>query len=427
LYYYGFPFPNTYYAKTHTGIPSGEILQQGFLYFLDSLRINPITLLTIFIGLASAFVIRSARVIAVAFGIALFFIYTLRVGGDFMSGRFFTAPLVCAVALLTQLPISLTGWRSLIPITLVLVIGLSSPKAPIFSTELYGTAGENEINPFGIADERGWYYQGTGLMLMKRGTVYPDHYWSHKGLEARDRGTGVIYDRSVGFMGYWAGPAIHIVDMFGLTDPLLSRLPEENPKVWRIGHFVRTSPAGYESTLLIDSNVVDDPNLHAYVDRLRILSRGRLWSTERLKTIITFNTGQYESLLQAYAFPPPVDVTYNEADHRKARNTAWDAPGVFKLNKNGLVVILPDVSHAANVEISFDHNDNYLITFTRGKREVGYLAVEREFIDQGGLRIDTLHLAAETYLAGYDRVKIHGYGGDDRYAVGHVSLLEDGP
>lgn len=425
LIYYGFPFPNTYYAKTHTGIPSGELLFQGFLYFLDSLQIDPITLLTIFVGLVSAWVIRSARVLAVALGIALFFLYTLKVGGDFMSGRFFTAPLVCAVAILTQLPINTSGWRALVPIGLVLTIGFASPRAPIFSSESYGTTGEGGINPRGIADERGWYYQGTGLLKVKRGTVYPDHEWSHKGLETRYRGTTITYDGCVGFMGFFAGPKIHIVDMFALTEPLLSRLPREDIMGWRIGHFSRMYPAGYDRTNDPGANTIIDSGMHTYFGNLCTITRGPVWSLSRLKEIIKFNMGIYDSLLMQYAYPPMASATYDQVNHPKPLNTPWDAPGTFRLNKSGIRITLPKMSHAPRIECSFDHNDHYLVVFRQAGEEVGYISLERKFIEKGGLRIDTLAVPTETHLRGYDVIDVRGFFGDGMYAIGHLTLMDE--
>jgi len=47
LFYYGFLFPNTAYAKLNTGIPQAELWQQGFSYFINSLERDPITLTVI--------------------------------------------------------------------------------------------------------------------------------------------------------------------------------------------------------------------------------------------------------------------------------------------------------------------------------------------------------------------------------------------
>src|SRR5512145_3123213 len=48
--YYGFPLPNTYYAKVATGIPSGLLYRQGFAYLLNSFANDPITLGTVCIA-----------------------------------------------------------------------------------------------------------------------------------------------------------------------------------------------------------------------------------------------------------------------------------------------------------------------------------------------------------------------------------------
>jgi len=55
LIYYGFPFPNTAYAKLNTGISKIDLLIQGFKYFFVSLRYDIITLVVIFSALFFTF------------------------------------------------------------------------------------------------------------------------------------------------------------------------------------------------------------------------------------------------------------------------------------------------------------------------------------------------------------------------------------
>ncbi len=422
--YYGFPLPNTYFAKTHTGIPSAELIQQGLLYFLDSIQRDPITLTAIFLGIAAAVATRNRKGLAVTAGILLFFVYTVKVGGDFMSGRFFTAPLLSGVALLTMCPWPERGWGVVAPAAIAITLGFTSPRVPILSDETYGTTGEGGINPKGIADERGWYYQGTGLLTAKRGVVLPDHEWTHKGLEARYRGEQRIYDGCVGFMGFFAGPKIHIVDMFSLTQPLLSHLPIEDVKGWRIGHFSRMYPAGFDKTGDPCANTIIDSGMHVYYDKLCILTRGSLWSWSRLGEIIKFNAGAYGSLVNQYTHPQPTLVAYADVSQPKAANTPWDAEGTYRLNEAGIQITLADTSHAPRIEWSVDHNDHYLAVFRLQGAEVGYISLERKFIEHGGLRIDTLTVPTETYLRGYDRIDVRGFFGDGMYALGHLRLLD---
>ena len=93
--YYGFPLPNTYYAKVANGIPKFLMYKQGFAYLLNSANHDPITLATIalalLVGVRTGGAARRAAISA-----ALYVIYTVSVGGDFMSGRFFAMPFLVA-------------------------------------------------------------------------------------------------------------------------------------------------------------------------------------------------------------------------------------------------------------------------------------------------------------------------------------------
>ena len=91
LWYYGFPFPNSAYAKLGHEISVMELMAQGKLYFLDSISQDPITLGTIVLGLALS--IRGSPIAkAISSGIVLYLLYVLLIGGDSISGRFLPPP-----------------------------------------------------------------------------------------------------------------------------------------------------------------------------------------------------------------------------------------------------------------------------------------------------------------------------------------------
>ncbi|MCD4674143.1 MAG: glycosyltransferase family 39 protein, partial [Anaerolineaceae bacterium] len=54
-FYYGFPFPNTAYAKLNTGLVSIDLIHQGLLYLLNAIQYDPITPLMIGISVLLAF------------------------------------------------------------------------------------------------------------------------------------------------------------------------------------------------------------------------------------------------------------------------------------------------------------------------------------------------------------------------------------
>lgn len=298
LIYYGFPFPNTAYAKLNTGIAQSDLLWQGWLYFENILIWDPLTLFIILAGITVTFIKGRADERAIASGILLFFLYILYIGGDFMSGRLFAAPLLISVILLVRSLPQMPQFRK-VPILIAAILygflahsptQLNLPKSP-----------ETAIGPNWIADERAFYFNDTGLVKVDlHAPVIPNHPWARYGLTLKARG-GVSVEYSVGYLGYFAGPGVHIVDCFALTDPLLARLPTLDPKNWRIGHFIRDVPEGYVETLKTGTNLLADPDLAEYYDKLKLITTGKIFDAERLKTILEMNLGKYDYLIENYA------------------------------------------------------------------------------------------------------------------------------
>ncbi|MBP9502623.1 MAG: hypothetical protein KBF17_10730 [Candidatus Promineofilum sp.] len=312
LFYYGFPFPNTAYAKLATGIASADLSRQGVAYLMNSLRWDPLTLIAVSAALILAAASRWARTLAVAVGIALYLLYIIQIGGDFMSGRFLAAPLLAAVVLLIVLGDQYVRNRATGKGTIPAVAGRFTVAATVFIVA-FGLVGHVQYrlagNPVGdaarrdgdIADERAYYTPNTGLLYPNRDL----HPWAEQGMVLRAQGPAVVEHGNVGFLGYYAGPDVHIVDRNGLTDPLLARLPVRDPVDWRIGHFRREVPAGYIDTLRDGRNLIQDPDLAAYYEPLRFVTSGRLWSTARWFEIWRFNTGAYDDLLPS-VWPRPL-------------------------------------------------------------------------------------------------------------------------
>ncbi|HET8704850.1 MAG TPA: hypothetical protein VFM46_01000, partial [Pseudomonadales bacterium] len=153
--YYGFPFPNTAYAKLGTGIPLVTRTSMGLDYFEESLRHDPITLSTLAFCIPLG-LIGQTQHRANSFGILCYLLYIVLIGGDFMSGRFFTAPLLLAVINLSSIP---TLRLHVAFITLAIPLGISN----IQHTLLSGADFRNTSVWHGIADERGVWYPRNGL------------------------------------------------------------------------------------------------------------------------------------------------------------------------------------------------------------------------------------------------------------------------
>ena len=76
--YYGFPLPNTYYAKVATGIPAALLHRQGFAYLLNSFAHDPVTLGTV--GVLAAVAIRASAPLRLSAVSALLLCGLYRVG-----------------------------------------------------------------------------------------------------------------------------------------------------------------------------------------------------------------------------------------------------------------------------------------------------------------------------------------------------------
>jgi arabinofuranosyltransferase len=299
LIYYGFPLPNTYYAKLTTGLPQAAQLRQGAAYFLNSFNWDPLTWLAIGIAFAVALRQRHERNMLALLGAGLYFFYVIWIGGDFMSGRFFAA--IFLVAVLVLLNSDLTAYfalhnpraRSFALLTLLLV-GLSANAPPL----LLSRAWLNQEFEHGIADEKLFYYQDLGWLNRSDSPI--GYIWGQEGIvEGEDGALGASLP--VGLLGYYSGPELYLLDEVTLGDPLRARLPVVGEP--RVGHYIRPIPRGYLATIQsgFSENRIEDPDLHAYYDRLLLVIQGQdLFAPERLRAILDLNLGHYDHLLQRY-------------------------------------------------------------------------------------------------------------------------------
>jgi arabinofuranosyltransferase len=138
------------------------------------------------------------------------------------------------------------------------------------------------------------------LLNQWKGNGLENDFAVQRGLKLRARGSGVVEITNAGLIAYYAGPKIHILDIYALSDPLLARLPVADPNHWRIGHFERTIPEGYRDSLKTSNNKIKDPNLAEYYDVLTLITRGPIISRKRLAAIWMINTGQYDYLIENY-------------------------------------------------------------------------------------------------------------------------------
>ncbi|MGE5601967.1 MAG: hypothetical protein ACM30E_02890 [Nitrososphaerales archaeon] len=304
--YYGFLTPNTAFAKLNTGVGLSELIKHGLWYLIHSTVIDAFTSLALLVGSVVVLWKGKAPARAMVMGVLLYLAYVVSIGGDFMSGRFLSAPLYCTVAAAVA-----TDWPW-VPATRrvaagvlagIILLGLVAPYSPIWGDRFYPCSQPFPL-PTGIVDERGCYFPGTGLVRQRSGQPFtPAAGLFDEGLKARTDSRPLQVKGAVGMYGYAAGPNVHVVDLNGLADPLLARLPVPPSKPWRIGHFERLVPAGYLETLAGGENRICNPGVAEFYAALALITRGPLLAPARLAAIWKMNTGQYDGLLANYGNP----------------------------------------------------------------------------------------------------------------------------
>ncbi|MBZ0258441.1 hypothetical protein K8I31_20405, partial [bacterium] len=323
LVYYGFLLPNTAYAKLLHGLGQARLLQNSAYYFSNSIQQDPITLCVIALGLIYACFVNDFSRRMIALGVVLYLLYLVKIGGDFMSGRLLTLPFLGSLIVLSNLSFQFKSWKFAVSLVLFILLGFAAPHPILLSGSEYGLT-EARRDPHDIADERAEYYPKTG-MLKFIGQRFAAG-WIKRYIKGTQANEGdVITQGNMGFMGYYGGPEIHFIDVFGLTDPLLARLPARQDCFQRPGHYFRVMPVGYVETIRNQQLLIRDENLREYYQKLSVITQGPLFSFERFKTILLMNLGYYQHLIdrEHYMSKPKSVFTLEELSVRVPDGAGW--------------------------------------------------------------------------------------------------------
>jgi arabinofuranosyltransferase len=424
--YYGYPFPNTYYAKLYTGIGAAQLIKQGLLYYVDSMAHDPVTLIVILSALVLTALGRNKKHLVVGLGVLLYLAYILKIGGDFMSGRFFAAPFFVSIILLVtqSLPFKIGG--RLLPAILVLVVGLFGPKPSAFTGTAYGGAGgEGAIRDTGICNERAFYFQQSGLVNAGLNSTLPPITWDSARVTVAADPDSVVVKQAVGYYGFSARQSKYVIDQMALADPLLSRLPVPDRHHWRIGHFARVLPPGYKISRKTGQNNIPHPSLAPVFDDVLLIARGPLLSGERWKAIWRMNLHLNDSLIYDYSRSPSF-VKYEQINSPRTAGTAWNAQGTIFVKRTGLDIGLGKVCFDSLLEISLDYNDSYLVRLRKNANVSCSLSVGPSPDSNPGLRVDTLAIPPSCRETGYNTISVIALSGDGRYSIGHVRFIRAG-
>ncbi len=357
--YYGVPFPNTAYAKLGASIPQSELWTMGLHYFQDSLLRDPVTLPLIGIGLVIGFSRRQFWPWAI--GMALYLVYIGRIGGDFMSGRFFAAPFLMAVLLIAKWGLQRPKMVILGSASAVLV-SLLGPTPVLLSGSHFDLELPELLGSHGVADERAFYYKGTGLLHAFAGREMPDFEWVAVGKRAALDPPKVLVLTTIGMIGYYAGPTKHVIDRVALADPLLARMPTIAMGHYRPGHYPRAIIPGYLASVEMDANFIEDPAAWDWYEKVRLLTRGPIFSKKRLLLIWRMNTG----------ISRPRDLSHLKMPIQRELQLPLQDTAALKLEAGmGVKFLLPQGAKADSFAIENRWGDVFCLAWLKDGKPLG--------------------------------------------------------
>ena len=293
LVYYGSLVPNTAIAKLGTQLPRATLLEHGLAYLLQPTWNDPISLVLLLLGLPLGLARGNHLVRAFCAGAGLYIGYVVWIGGDFMAGRFLSTPVLVAVLALLELsPVPALSVQAAIGAA---AIGLAAlPLAPVWANPpMFAPLEEfSETCLDGVCNERTYYGPFTTWRHSDI-TASPSHPWAIRGLTYGLMPNETRVAGAIGFRGFFAGPDIFIVDYFGLSDPLIARLPPD-PRYgpWKPGHARRCIPLGYPEAVRRGPSALADASLREYFKLIWLVTRADLWSLERWRAIWKLNTSE---------------------------------------------------------------------------------------------------------------------------------------
>ncbi len=314
LFYFGFPFPHSAYAKIGGGVPRLDRLQAGLNYFLFTLRndtLTPIVILTAFLWS----IIRAREGVlsdlALLAGAGLHLLYTLIAGADYMGGRFFSYTYLLAVFVLVSnwehiaeavfphkdghgtKPSAWWRHRGLGLAGFAFLWMLAFPHTPLKTPLYYGVAGVDSISFGGIADERAGAHFATNILSYISHLRGDNKYYPHEpngslGAIAARSAAPVIHVCNIGLLPFKARLDQIFIDIYGLSDSLQARLPALSR---RPGHLIRQLPQGYLLSVASDDALIADRDLNAYYKKVRLVTQSDdLFAADRLAAIVELNT-----------------------------------------------------------------------------------------------------------------------------------------
>lgn len=321
LFYYGFLFPNTKYAKLGTGLSQATYWRMGGCYIFEEFPYYDAfsfwwTMAALgcaygcFIWMGICLWLRKAIawpafvIFLMGGGMALHLLYVHSIGGDFVPGRFVVAPFFLGVFLLYYAATTLPVQHKPLIAAGLLVLCVPSYVRPAFPAEcnignemaFYRNLGHGFITRGHLLTHvlKGHLFSAEKIHSFMRFDLPEMRHRQRKVAEDFDTRKPVIVWGMIGVKPYVDGPGFVVIDNLALSEPLLARLPAETWHWLYVAHYRRSIPRGYLYARKTGDLSRMNPDLAFYYGKLRLVTSGDLFDIERLRTILGFQMGKYD-------------------------------------------------------------------------------------------------------------------------------------
>ena len=402
IFYFGSPFPNTFYAKLNNTYTTIQNIEYGFHYFI-ALKSDLSTPLIIISSLILSILSKNRILIALSIGQILYLYYILSSGGGFMQGRFFSILAFQSVGQLI-LVFSSSKFKKNFQLTVLtslfftcIILGFVS-QHQIFSGTTrsipeFPFLSETDDRPkplyLYIGDERGFNIRTNGLFSPERQNWFNIVEQSEK-LPTKYRSTcGLLGSLSLTDVSHY------LIDVCALSEPFLARIPPIKNEIIVAGHHVRKIPTNYGEYLIGNADVLPDKNLNDLLSDVTLAAKGELLTLNRMKAIWRLNSGYHSNL----DFSP-----YEDIEHWVPKSTTfetlelqnWDQditpdklPPRFhehvKLFHGNLIVKSEKSKTAQALWLFIDHSYEYDIFVNE---ELEFQKIRQEWHDCNGLVLE---------------------------------------
>ncbi len=328
LLYYGFLLPNTYYAKLSSQLDLGWYMQQGMYYLKDLILGDLVGYVLMLVGVVLVIYKILAREGAITLRLfqmtLLFYIgYVFYIGGGYMAGRFWAVPIFMSVMIIYHHFAGRTKTATPLMVALVGCFALSSwmrdkvPGEVVNGNVIYhNVTDQREVLKDGAAlvnwqrRKLDWYpiynlvYQLNKLALLDLQKQMIVVNFTPQAQTARDEYINkYLLIGAIGATGLVEGAKMTLIDVFGIADPIIARLPivAVSGEGIRIGHFQRPITKSFVHYRMTRQKHVLHPDLQEFVAPVELIMQGDLWLPERLQAIMDINLGKFDAALERYA------------------------------------------------------------------------------------------------------------------------------